>query len=82
MTTREAIHRIIDELPESELGDVQLYLDYLRSGRDPLLLALLNAPEDDEPETPEEAAAVAEAREQYYRGEYITAEQAKRELLG
>ncbi len=82
MTTRDAIHRIIDELPDGELGDVQLYLDYLRSGRDPLLLALLNAPEDDEPTTPEEDAGASEAREQYRRGDYITAEQAKRELFG
>jgi hypothetical protein len=39
------------------------------------------APIDDEPETPEEAAAVAEAREQYARGEFVTMEEMAR-LLG
>ena len=39
-----------------------------------------DAPLDDEPETPEEAAAVAEARAQIARGELLTSEEVKRNL--
>ena len=82
MTIRETLHRLIDELPEPALSRVQLYLDYLPAGDDALLPALLLAPDDDEPLTPEEAAGAAEAWEQYRRGEFISAEEAKRRLLG
>ncbi len=40
-------------------------------GSDPVLRALRGAPEDDEQETPEEQAAIQEAREQLARGETI-----------
>lgn len=82
MTTREMLHRLIDELPEPDLSRVQLYLDHLRAGDDGLLRALLLAPDDDQPLTPEEAAGAPEAWEQYRRGEFTSAEEAKRRLLG
>ena len=47
---------------------------------DPLLRSLREAPMDDEPETPEEAAAVAEAREAIKRGEVISHEELRRRL--
>ncbi len=81
MTTRETLHRLIDELAEEELEAAGRYLECLRDGGDSFLRALLEAPEDDEPETREEAEAVREAREQYRRGEFVTAEEAKRLLL-
>lgn len=40
---------------------------------------LENAPEDDEPETPEEAAAVAEAWREHREGKSITNEELKQE---
>ena len=81
MTTREDLYRLIDELPESELDAARHWLEHRRPGEDLLLQVLLNAPEDDEPTTPEEDAGAAEAMEEYRRGEFISAEQAKRELL-
>jgi hypothetical protein len=47
---------------------------------DPVLRAFMEAPEDDEPVTPEEEAAIAEAREAVARGEVITHEELAREL--
>ncbi len=79
-TTREAIHHLVDELPKDELADARLYLEYLRSGRDPLLKKLLDAPEDDEPETEEERAAVAEAWKDVRAGRTISHEELKREF--
>jgi hypothetical protein len=47
---------------------------------DPVLRAFLDAPEDDEPVTPEEEAAITEAREAVARGEVISHEELAREL--
>ena len=80
MTTREALHQIIDELPEADLQRVQLYVDYLRSGGDPLLHVLLTAPDDDEPLSPEDEKAIAEGLDALNRGETVTLEEPKREL--
>ena len=64
MPTGDGLRRLLDELPESELYAAWRYLKYLRDTADPVLRAFLEAPEDDEPETEEERAAVEEAREE------------------
>lgn len=82
MTLKEKLHRLIDDLPPSELAAAERFLEYLRDrGTDPVLRALESAPEDDEPETPEEAAAVQEAREDLMAGRVISHEEARRRLL-
>ena len=59
MTTREKAQKLLEELPESELGPV---LEFIASrGDDPVLRLLKNAPEDDEPVTDEDEAALEEA---------------------
>ena len=81
MTIKEELHRLIDELPASEARTARRFLEYLRNvGSDPLLRALMEAPEDDEPETEEERAAVQEAREQLARGEAIADDEVWRRL--
>jgi len=80
MTTKEALHHLVDELPESELTSAHRLLEYLHSGADPVLRAFMAAPEDDEAETLEEAAAVREARERLAQGEVVTQEELAREL--
>ena len=81
-TTREMLHKLIDELPECDLHMAELLIQWRhRLSTEPVLLSLATAPYDDEPTTPEEEAGVAEAREQYQRGEYLTADEAKRQLL-
>ena len=77
---RKAPHRLVDELPEAELAEARLYLDYLRSGRDPLLRTLLDAPPDDEPQDDEERASIAEALEGVKAGHLVGDEEIKREL--
>ena len=82
MTTRETLHHLIDALPERDLDMVQMLIEWRHRLRDePLLLSLATAPDDDEPTTPEEDEGAAEAREQLRRGEYLTADEAKRLLL-
>ena len=45
------------------------------------MYSLEDAPLDDEPTTPEEDAAAAEAWAEYQRGEVLSAEEARRRLL-
>ena len=82
MVTKEQIHHLVEQIPEDDLEAAARYLEYLRDGGDPFLRALANAPEDDEPETPEEAAAVAEAKEALARGEVISFEEVLAEFHG
>lgn len=67
-TTRERLHEMLDALPENRLVDAEAALEPLV---DPVLLAFLNAPEDDESTTEEDLAALAEARVEYERGETV-----------
>ncbi len=76
------LYRLIDQLPESELDRPQRLLEDLSAGRnDAMLQHLLAAPLDDEPTTPDEDAGAREARREYRQGEFISADEAKRELL-
>lgn len=77
MTTREALYRLVDSIPETQLDDARKALEPLA---DPLLAALANAPYDDEPETDEERAALAEGRAALDAGEFVTLEEVRREL--
>jgi hypothetical protein len=67
-TTRERLHEILDALPENRLVDAEAALEPLM---DPVLRAFLNAPEDDEPTTDEDLAALDEARAESERGEAV-----------
>ncbi len=57
--TRELAHQLIDRLPETQLSGLVQFLETIV---DPVAAALRNAPVDDEPETNDEKAAVAEAK--------------------
>lgn len=83
MTTKEAVHRLIDQLPEDELAIVEAFLEFLASRRlgDPLLAFLQAAPEDDEPTTPEEDASAEDAWREYQRGDVLPSGVVKRKLL-
>ncbi len=89
MQTRDRLHRLIDELPEAELPEVERLLagrrghDALRRALakapdDPLLRALANAPEDDEPLTQEDEAAIREVMEAIERGDVISQAEVRR----
>ena len=39
MSARDSLHRLIDELPESELAAAERFLHYLRATTDPVLRA-------------------------------------------
>ena len=77
MTTREALYRLVDSIPATQLDDARKLLEPLA---DPLLTTLANAPYDDEPETDEERDAVEEGWKAYQGGGWVSAEDVRREL--
>lgn len=80
--TREQLRHLIDELPDDELHAAQRYLEFLAEERaaDRFYQMLQSAPLDDEPETPEEATAVAEAYEDIAAGRLVTHEEVLQRL--
>ena len=80
MAIKDDLHRLVDELPEDDLTAAKRYLEYLRNMGSPLLKTLMQAPLDDEPETEEERAAVAEAYEDLAAGRVVNFEEVKREF--
>jgi len=76
-TTRERLHALVDELPDDILDEVEAaILDVTEPPHRPLA----DAPEDDEPVTEEDLAAIREGREAYARGEYATDDELKRRM--
>ena len=77
--TRQRAHEVIDYIPEATLSTA---IGLLEKMLGPVTLALLNAPTDDEPETDEEKAEVAEAHEWLKRngGKGIPHDEAMRRL--
>lgn len=82
MTVKERLHQLIEKLPEGEATAAaeRALLQLQQLGDDPVLRALLNAPLDDEPETDEERALVAEGRAALERGDVVSDEELRREL--
>jgi hypothetical protein len=80
MALRDSLHRLIDDLPESEIDRAERLLQVLKETAEPPLYRLDDAPEDEEPETPEEAAAAAEAWRQHREGKSLSTEALKHEL--
>ncbi len=58
-TTRERLQELIDALPDDRLDEAAA------------ALAILNVPDDDEPTTADDLAAIAEGRAAYRRGAAI-----------
>lgn len=81
--TKEHLHELIEELPDSEIEEAARYLKRLRElANDPVYQAFMNAPyDDDEPLTPEDEAAIAEGEAEWRRGETLSWEEVKRNLF-
>jgi hypothetical protein len=78
--SRETLHRLVDELPEADVPTAERVLIGLRATADPVRRALDSASLDDEPESDEERAAVAEAWAEHRRGEGLSTEELRKEL--
>jgi hypothetical protein len=82
MTTREAIHHLVDGVPEERLEEAQHLLSMLiPMTDDPVLRAFEQAPLDDEAEDADEAEGDAEALEDLRAGRVVSHTEAVRRLL-
>lgn len=79
MSSKDTLHHLVDTLPDSEIDEAERYLRALQTD-DPVLRTLLTAPLDDEPETDEERAAVAEAYEDVRQGRLVSMEEIERQF--
>jgi hypothetical protein len=78
MTTKERLHKLVDELSEQEAAAALLVTERHRD--DAMLHALSSAPADDEPTSPSEDRSARDARAAYRRGEAIGPDELKRDL--
>ena len=82
MNARTELHRLVDSLPDTTLQTVAGLLHYvLAHGDDPVLLALLSAPDEDEAVGEDEDDLVLEASAQAAAGLVDEWEAVKRRLL-
>jgi len=77
MTSKEKLRKRIEALSEHEAEQTLRLLD-LRA--DPIVAAFLDAPEDDEPLTAEEQAALEEGRAEHRRGESVPLDEIRHEF--
>ncbi len=81
MSPRQALHHLLDELPEADLPTVTRVLEALRATMDdPLVRALDHALLDDEPDNDDFDGGLSEARRAADDGRGITTAQLRREL--
>jgi hypothetical protein len=82
MTVKERLHQLVEDLPEGlpTTAAERSLLHLQKLDDDPVLKALLDAPFDDEPETEEERALVAEGLAALESGEVVSDEELRREL--
>jgi hypothetical protein len=79
VVTKDELHRLVEALPDRGLNTAARVLAALVAD-DPVGLTLALAPIDDEPETDEERAAVAEAEAASARGDVISHADVRREF--
>ena len=77
---RNSLHRLIDELRPEDIRTAQRVLEALNASSDPLLIALTNAPVDDEGETDAEREATERARRDVHEGRTLSQEEVMRKL--
>jgi hypothetical protein len=78
MTTKERLHKLVDELSDQEAEAALVIVERRRD--DPMLQALAAAPLDDEPSDPNEDAGADEALAAYRRGEGVSSDDLRSEL--
>jgi hypothetical protein len=79
VTTKEALHRLVDELPDEELPEAERMLQALTIA-DPVERSLALAPVEEEPLSDEDLAALEEGRAEAARGETLSTDELRREL--
>lgn len=82
MTTKERIHQLVEDLPQSELETAKRVLEGLSalSLSNRIVEALANAPVDDESVSDEEAQAIEEGERDIDAGRVVSVDQVRTRL--
>lgn len=80
MVARDALHRLVDDLPEEDVRTAQRLLAALVLTRDHVLQKLLAAPPDDEPDRDDEDGGLTQARREVQEGDLVSLDAVRREL--
>jgi hypothetical protein len=78
MTTKERLHKLVDDLSEQEAEAALVIVERRRD--DPMLSALASAHTDDEPSDQDEDVSAADALAAYHRGEAVPSKELRGEL--
>ena len=78
MTTKERLHKLVDELSDQEAEAALVIVERRRD--DPMLQALAAAPLDDEPSDADEDASADKALAAYRRVEGVSSDDLRSEL--
>ena len=80
MTVKERLHNLIDRLPDNTAERIESDIRRICEENDPVLKALMAAPEDDEPLTEEDIRDIEEAYREIERGETYSMEEVHSEI--
>jgi hypothetical protein len=75
---REALHDLVNRIPENDLAAAQRYLQYLAAS--PAYRAALSAPPDDEPVTADDSEAIEKAAGEIRAGKVASHDDILREF--
>ncbi|HTT62405.1 MAG TPA: hypothetical protein VMG35_11210 [Bryobacteraceae bacterium] len=76
--SRDALHELVNRIPESDLPAAQRYLEYLATS--PAYRSALAAPPDDEPVTEGDARAIERTASEIRAGRVVEHEEILREF--
>ena len=77
---KERLYRLVDQLPDGEVHTAERFLAYLAGLDDPLVRALVNAPEVAEPLSDEDREALEEGRRALESDDVVTDDEVHAEL--
>lgn len=80
MAGRDALHELVDALPERDVPTVSRILEALNLTADPVARSLARAPLDDEPDDDDFDGGLGEARREAEEGRLLSHDELKREL--
>lgn len=80
MPSRQALHRLLDSLPDEDLPTAGRLLAGLSATAGAVGPALLLAPDDDERDADDDDGGLTEARHELARGEGVSTEELRRNL--
>jgi hypothetical protein len=77
---KERLHQLVDRVPDGEVHTAERFLEYLASSDDPVMRALMNAPEMDEPLSDADREALEEGRRALEAGDVVSHQELRKAI--